>query len=284
MLIPVIPRNLQPSSHIGPIICGTDSARNAYVQLPICEHDSGASCAWTQSPRPVDVHAEGNSSPRWIPGQAAPHNPYLHTSAAAAHHPRKADQRRSDPRSPLTKQHHDVVPRLRLTTAGFHSRRRGGFVSSHFFPRSVGLGPTASCANGALTIAPSMLCQRQAIPSISSYSANPLRQSLVNTPWRFHSKKYLWIELALPNSLLGNAFHWHPVRNTKTIPSKTLRGSMALRPPPARRRYFRLLARFRCGISGSTRFHSSADTAHDMIAPMAKPIMGGLFKAILIYG
>jgi hypothetical protein len=75
---------------------------------------------------------------------------------------------------------------------------------------------------------------------------------------------------------LGKAFHWHPVRNTKTIPSKTLRGSIALRPPPARRRYFRLLARFRCGISGSTRFHNSAETAHDMIVLMAKLINGWL--------
>ena len=284
MLIPVIHRNLQPSSHIGPTICGTDSAKNAYARLPIYEHDTGDSSAWTQSPRPVDAHAECNASHRLIPGQVAPSNPYLHTNADAGQHLAKADRLRSDPRLPLTKRHHAAVPRLRLTTAGFHSRRRGGFVLSHFFPRSVGLGPTASCANGALAIAPSMLCQRQAIPSISSYSANPLRQSLVNTPWRFHSKKYLWIELALPNSLLGKAFHWHPVRNTKTIPSKALRGSMALRPPPARRRYFRLLARSRCGISGSTSFHSSVETAHDMIAPMAKLIMGSLFDARFIYG
>ena len=284
MLIPVIHRNLQLSSHIGPTIYGTDSARNVYAQLPIYGHDSGGSSAWPQSPLPVDVHAEYNSSHRLLPGQVAPSKPYLHTSADAGQHLAKADRLRFDPGSPLTTRHHDAVPRLRLTTAGFHCRRREGFVSSHFFPRSVGLGPTASCANGALTIAPSMLCQLQAIPSNSSYSASPLRQSFVNTPWRFHSKKYLWIELALPNSLLGKAFHWHPVRNTKTIPPKTLRGSMALRPPPARRRYFRFLARFRCGISGSTRFHSSADTAHDMIAPMAKLIMGGLFETIFIYG
>jgi hypothetical protein len=68
---------------------------------------------------------------------------------------------------------------------------------------------------------------------------------------------------------LGNAFHWHPVRNTKTIPSNTLRGSMGLRPPPGRRRYLRFLPRFRLGISGSTRFHSSTDTVHDLIALMA---------------
>jgi hypothetical protein len=77
------------------------------------------------------------------------------------------------------------------------------------------------------------------------------------------------MELALPNSFWGNAFHWHPVRNTKTIPSNTLRGSIALRPPPGRRRYFRFLNRFRLGISGSTRFHSSSDTVHDLMALMA---------------
>lgn len=284
MLVPVTHYNLQPSSHIGPTIYGIDSARNGYAQRPIYGHDGEASSAWSQSPRSVEVHAECNPSRRCIPAQVAPHNPCLRTNADGGRHLVRADRLRSDPRSPLTKPHHAAGPRLRLTTAGFHSRRRAGFVSSHFFPRSVGLGPTASCAKGALTRAPSMLCQHQAMPSISSYSASPLRHNPVNTPWRFHSKKYLWIELALPNSLLGKAFHWHPVRNTKTMPSKTLRASMALRPPPARRRYFRFWARFRCGISGSTRFHSSAETAHDLIAPMPKCIMDGLFQAIFIYG
>jgi hypothetical protein len=59
-----------------------------------------------------------------------------------------------------------------------------------------------------------MLCHDQAIPSISTYSASPFRQRRENTPFRFHSKKYLWMELALPNSFFDNAFHWQPVRNT----------------------------------------------------------------------
>jgi hypothetical protein len=253
---------------IGLTVCETDSAKNACAQLPTCEDDIADSSFWIRSPHHVAVHAEHNPSYRWISWLAAPHTPYRRIGAVSAHHPPKADRLRSDPKLPLTRRHHVSVPRLRLTTAGFHSRRPKGFAWSHFFPRSVGLGPTVSCANGALTMDPSMLCQRQAMPSMSSYSASPFRQSLVKTPWRFHSKKYLWIELALPNSLWGKAFHWHPVRNTKTIPENTLRGSMALRPPPARRRYFRPLARFRCEISGSTLFHSSSDTAQDLIAPI----------------
>jgi hypothetical protein len=114
-----------------------------------------------------------------------------------------------------------------------------------------------------------MLCHRQAIPSISSYSASPLRQRRTKTPSRFHSKKYLWTELALPNTSSGKAFHWHPVRRTYTMAAKTLRGAMGFRPPPGRRRYFRFFLRLRLGIRGSTRFHSSSDTVHDLIALMA---------------
>ncbi len=127
-------------------------------------------------------------------------------------------------------------------------------------------------------MAPSMLCHDQAMPSISSYSANPFRQRRINTPSRFHSKKYLWIELALPNSPFGKAFHWHPVRNTKTMPSNTLRGSMDLRPPPGRRRYFRFFPLFRFGIRGSIRTQSSLDIVHDLIALMAAIYHKAIFE------
>ena len=284
MLTRAIHRNFQPISRIAPIISGSGLAKNAFAQPPTYEHDSEGFSVYCPSLPPVEVRAECNSAHRWIAGRVAQCSPYPHISAVAGQHLSEADQLRSHPKFPLIERHHAAVPLLRLTTAGFQSRRRGGFVWSHFFPRSVGFGPTASNAIGALTIAPSMLCQRQAISSISSYSASPFRQSRVNTPWRFHSKKYLWIELALPNSLLGNAFHWHPVRKTKTMPSKTIRGFMDLRPPPARLKYFRFFARSRCAISGSTRFQSSSETAHDMIAPMAKSIMSRLFEAIFIYG
>ena len=269
MLIPIIPHNLQPVFQIGPAICDTDSAKNASSQLPICERDSEDSFSWPPLPRPVVSHAGCNSFHRSIPGQVVLHSPYPHKDAPSVHLSPKDGRLPDDLTSAQVKPHHVAVPRSRLTTAGFHSRRREGFAWSHFFPLSVGFAPTASSANGALTIAPSMLCHDQAIPSISSYSANPLRQRRINTPWRFHSKKYWWIELALPNSVLGNAFHWHPVRNRKMMPSNTLRGSIGLRPPPGRRRYFRFFARFRLGISGSTRLHSSSDIVHDLMALMA---------------
>jgi hypothetical protein len=112
-----------------------------------------------------------------------------------------------------------------------------------------------------------MLCHTQAIPSISSYSASPFRHIFTKTPWRFHSKKYWWTELALPNSR-GKAFHWQPVRRTYTIASNTFRASIGLRPPPGRRRYRRLVSRCRLGISRATRSHNASETVHDLIALM----------------
>lgn len=84
-----------------------------------------------------------------------------------------------------------------------------------FFPRSVGFLPADSNANEALIIVPSKLYHSQAIPSSSSYSNRLARQSCSNNPIDCHSRKYSWIELLLPYSLLGTAFHWHPVRRHK---------------------------------------------------------------------
>ncbi len=269
MLIPITLRNLQPVFQTGPVICETDSTTNALARPPICEHDIEGSFSWLSLPRPVVARAECNASLESIVARVALHNLYPHTNVVVARLSPKAAQLPNDLRSAPVRPRHVGVPRSRLTTAGFHCRRPGDFAWSRFFPLSVGFAPTVSSAKGAFTIAPSMLCHDQAIPSISSYSASPLRQRRTNTPWRFHSKKYWWMELALPNSSWGNAFHWHPVRNTKTMPANTLRASMGLRPPPGRRRYFRFFARFRLGISGSTRFHSSSDTVHDLMALIA---------------
>ena len=269
MLIPIIPHNLQQVFQIGRAICDSDSARNALAQPPIGVNGIAASSSWPPLPHPVVSHAEYSSFQGSIPGPVVLHIPCPHIDAPWAHPFLKAAQLPLDLKSTPVTPHHASVPRLRLTTAGFHCRRQGDFAWSHFFPRSVGFAPTASRAKGAFTIAPSILCQDHAMPSISSYSASPFRQRRTKTPCRFHSKKYLWTELALPNSLFGKAFHWHPVRSTKVIASNTFRGSIRFRPPPGRRRYFRFFFRFRVGMRGSIRLHNSSDTVHDLMALMA---------------
>ena len=271
MLILIIPHNLQRVFRIVRATFDTDSATSAPVQPPICAHDIEDSSSWPPLSHPVVSHGEYISFPGAIPGPVAPHTPYPHKDAPSVHLFPKAAQSPIDLRSTPVMPHHASVPRSRLTTAGFHGRRREGFAWSHFFPRSVGFAPTASSTKGAFTIEQSILCHDQAIPSISSYFANPLRHRRINTPCRFHSKKYWWIELVLPNSFWGNAFHWHPVRNTKMMPSNTLRGSIGLRPPPGFRRYFRFFLRFRFGMRGSTRLHNSSDMVHDLMALMAYP-------------
>ncbi len=261
--------NWQSFFHTERATFGIGLTMSASSPLPICAHGTDDSSSWLSSLRPAGVHGEYSSCFASIPQRDSQHTLYTRRDVAATPCSQMVLELLHDPRSAPATPHHASVLRLRLTTAGFHSRRRGGFVWSHFFPRSVGFAPTASRAKGAFTIAPSMLCQDQAIPSISSYSASPLRQARTKTPSRFHSKKYLWMELALPNSLFGKAFHWHPVRNTKIMPSNTLRGSIRFRPPPGRRRYFRFFFLFRLGIRGSIRLHNSSDTVHDLMALMA---------------
>jgi hypothetical protein len=51
-----------------------------------------------------------------------------------------------------------------------------------------------------------MLCQRQAIPSISSYSASPAFHIFRKKPSRCQRWKWACTALALPYSL-GSAFH-----------------------------------------------------------------------------
>src|SRR5207249_3649361 len=109
-----------------------------------------------------------------------------------------------------------------------------------------------------------MLCHRQAMPSISSYSANPACHSATKNPALSHSRNRLWMALALPKRSLGSAFHWQPVRNTYTMASNTTRASLGLRPPPGLRANFRRVGRpGRCGINGSTRSQNASDTTHD---------------------
>jgi len=260
--------NFQRVYQIGPTTFGNGLTMSASSRLPTGERGSEDFSSSPLLPRLVVLHAEYSPCLASMSQQDIQHIPCHHRDAAWVTPPWMVSGLRFDPTSAPARRHHASGPRLRLTTAGFHSRRRGGFVWSHFFPRSVGFAPTASRATGALTIAPSMLCQDQAMPSISSYSASPLRQRRTKTPSRFHSKKYLWMELALPNSLFGKAFHWHPVRSTKIMPSNTFRGSIRFRPPPGRRKYFRFFFRLCFGIRDSTRLHNSSDTVHDLMALM----------------
>ena len=109
-----------------------------------------------------------------------------------------------------------------------------------------------------------MLCHRQAMPSISSYSASPACHSLRNTPAFSHSRNRLWMALALPKRSAGSAFHWQPVRSTYTIASNTSRGSFGLRPPPGLRANFLRAGRAaRSGTSGSTRAQNASETSHE---------------------
>ena len=250
--IPIVLHNFRRVYQSAPAVSGSDSTMNASSLLPICADGIEDSSFSPSLPHPAVVHAECSSCFALIAQPGIQHILYPRRDVAAAPCSLMAWELLYGPTLVPARPHHVSVPRLRLTTAGFHSRRRGDFVWFHFFPRSVGFAPTASKAKGAFTIAPSILCQDQAMPSISSYSASPLRQRRTKTPSRFHSKKYLWMELALPNSLFGKAFHWHPVRSTKIIPSNTLRGSIRFRPPPGRRRYLRFFFRFCFGIRRST--------------------------------
>ena len=89
---------------------------------------------------------------------------------------------------------------LRVSIEGFHSRRRERVFWFIFFPRSVGLLPTASSlARGAFTEEESALCHSHEIPSIQSSSAIQLFQSFAKNQASFHSLKCLCTELGLPN-------------------------------------------------------------------------------------
>ena len=267
---PIIPRNSALFSQSARAVCDNDSATNACAQPPTAALVSAGSCAWPRSLHRVVEHGAHSDGPLWPSAQVRRYRPCQHRDVPSADPGPGAARLQCGPVSAPRVSRREPAHRWRLSIAGFHARRQANFSCSHFFPRSVGLGPTVSCAKGALTIEPSMLCQAQAMPSISLYSANPFRHNRMNTSWRFHAWKYLWIELALPKRSSGRAFHWHPVRNAYTIPSNTFRVSSGLRPPPGFRLYFRRFSRFRSGINGSTLAHIASDTVHDLIALMLR--------------
>ena len=279
------PRNSRLFSQTAPAACGNDSARSACVRRPNDALGLAGCVSSLRLPLLGAEHAARNAGLQLPSGLVPQHNPHQGIGFRAEVPAPVAVPPRSDPTSVPEVSRRGRWRRWRLLTAGFHVRRRADCACSLFFPRSVGFGPTASCAKGALTIPPSRLCHCQAIPSMSSYSASPLRHRRTNTPFCDQSRKYLWMELALPKRSSGKAFHWQPVRNTYTIPSKTSRGSSGGRPPPGLRRYLRLPSRFGFGMTGSTSAHSSSDTVHDRIALMPpkcrrKPTE----RQLLVYG
>jgi len=274
---PASPHIHQRFSQTEWITFSTDSATSVSFQLPTGEADNENFVSWPQSLLRVDEHEECIPAGQWLPPPAGPRN-LCRRKGAVSWPPRPLDvQSPFGPSSAPIALRRECWPRSRLTTAGFHGRRPADCACFLFFPRSVGFGPTDSRASGAFTIAPSMLCHDQEIPSRSSYSASPKRHIARKTPCRFQAKKYLWTELALPNSL-GNAFHWQPVRRTYMMASKVLRGSIGFLPPPGRRLYWCPSSRFLIGISGATRFHNSSEIVHDLIAPMSRIIKEWRYK------
>lgn len=282
---PIIPHDSWPTFRSEQEVFGTDLAMSASSRQPNVVLDNAGLVSLPLFLHLAEPHGARSGEPLSLYVLVAPYTPYRRTSVASASLQYQAVPQRSGPVSPPTASHHVFEHRWRLSIAGFHSRRPAGCVWFHFFPRSVGFGPTDSCAKGAFTMAPSMLCHAHATPSRSSYSASPLRHRRTKTPLRFQSRKYLWIELALPNRSSGSAFHWHPVRNTYTMPSNTRRGSIGLRPPPGRRRYFRPFSRLQAGISGSAFAHSSSETIHERVVVM-RPSCPMIPKCvnIIIYG
>ena len=101
--------------------------------------------------------------------------------------------------------HHACSLRLRRLTTGRQSRRPQCVFCFHFFPLSVGFFPTASCAIGAFKFEPSTETHSQAIPSISSYSARPLFQSLLKNPFLGPVLKIL-VDTARTAILFGQRF------------------------------------------------------------------------------
>ena len=264
MQSPITPRSCRLVSRSAPEVCGTGSTMSESVPRPTAGHDASGCVSWPLFLLPAGEREGCSRIFLSLPRRAFQHSPYPRTDAGLwSLGSVPVGRSVSAPKA----SRHGAGHRLRLATAGFHGRRPASCVWSHFFPRSVGFGPTVSRASGAFTIVPSILCHDQAIPSISSYSAKPRRHSFSNTPQRFHSRKYACTELALPYSF-GNAFHWQPVRNTYTIASNTLRGGSRFRPPPGRRLYLRPLTRRCFGTNGLTRSHRTSDTVHDLMKPM----------------
>jgi hypothetical protein len=69
------------------------------------------------------------------------------------------------------------------------------------------------------------------MPLASSYFLIPHAHNALKKPASDQNMKYLWTALEAPK-VSGKAFHWIPVRKTKKIASRAIRGSIGRRPPP----------------------------------------------------
>ena len=72
--------------------------------------------------------------------------------------------------------------------------------------------------------------------------------------------------LALPKRFVGKAFHWHPVRSTCTMLSKTCRAGFRGRPASGLRTYFLSGEGMRWGAGGSTCSQNASVTTHARFA------------------
>lgn len=105
-----------------------------------------------------------------------------------------------------------------------------------------------------------MLSQAQFSPFSWSYSISPARQSLRNTPAATHSWKRSCAVEERQMPVAESAFHWHPVRRTKKMPSMHARSPARGRPPPKRWVFLR------SGNSGRIFRQSSSGIRKDLAA------------------
>jgi len=177
-LTPTVPRDSISSSQHAQAVCETGSTKTGYVRQPI-----GAPCnvdcaSWLSPPHLFDGHGTCTSASKWLPERAHPRTPYQHKHIDAVWElssPWAASPQCGPEWAPGALRHAFGL-RSRPGTAGFHARRREDFAWSHFFPRSVGFGPTDSSANEAFTMAPSMLCKHNGsehFPRIHGLSPSP---------------------------------------------------------------------------------------------------------------
>ncbi len=146
------------SSRNVPAASETGSARIGSAQRPYGVPCSVDCASWPSPLRLFDEHGECNGAVPSPAKQGLLCNPCLRIDVVLPSSSPEVVSQQFDQGSVPKASHHAFGLRSRLGTEGFHVRRRERFVWSHFFPRSVGFGPTASRAIGAFTMAPSMLC------------------------------------------------------------------------------------------------------------------------------